>query len=113
VSLPAGPVFPGIACACLVVMDGWGIAPAGPGNGDLAHNQVVRHALTASERVHPGRHGLRRRRALGVRASAGPHRPAAELRPADLVVHCFTWHRNYATAAPRWDLAAAAPSVRS
>jgi bisphosphoglycerate-independent phosphoglycerate mutase (AlkP superfamily) len=52
VSLPAGPVFPGIACACLVVMDGWGIAPAGPDNGDLAHNQVVRHALTASERVH-------------------------------------------------------------
>ena len=30
--LRSGPVFPGVACACQVVLDGWGIAPAGPGN---------------------------------------------------------------------------------
>jgi 2,3-bisphosphoglycerate-independent phosphoglycerate mutase len=32
VSLPPGPQLEHISCACLVVMDGWGIAPAGPGN---------------------------------------------------------------------------------
>jgi 2,3-bisphosphoglycerate-independent phosphoglycerate mutase len=159
VSLPAGPVFPDIACACLVVMDGWGIAPAGPGNaislaatpvfdqllaecphaalgasgrsvglpdgqmgnsevghltlgagaavpqtltlindaiaaGELAHNQVVRDALTASERVH----------LVGMVSEGGVHSAfghlralialAAELRPADLVVHCFTDGRD-------------------
>ena len=143
-SLPPGPRFPGIVCVCLVVMDGWGIAPAGPGNaialartpvfdqllaqyphaalsasgpsvglpdgqmgnsevghltlgagaavpqtltlindavaaGDLAHNQVVRRALTASERVHlvgmvseGGVHS-----AFGH--LRGPHRPGSRL----------------------------------
>jgi 2,3-bisphosphoglycerate-independent phosphoglycerate mutase len=31
-SLPPGPALSGISCACLVVMDGWGMAPPGPGN---------------------------------------------------------------------------------
>jgi 2,3-bisphosphoglycerate-independent phosphoglycerate mutase len=31
-TLPRGPEFPDISCACLVVMDGWGIGPPGPGN---------------------------------------------------------------------------------
>jgi 2,3-bisphosphoglycerate-independent phosphoglycerate mutase len=159
VSLPAGPAFPDITCACLVVMDGWGIAPAGPGNaislaatpvfdelqvqyphaalsasgrsvglpdgqmgnsevghltlgagaavpqtltlindavaaGKLAHNRVIRHALTASERVH----------LLGMVSEGGVHSAfghlealialAAELRTVDLVVHCFTDGRD-------------------
>jgi 2,3-bisphosphoglycerate-independent phosphoglycerate mutase len=32
VSLPSGPQLEHISCACLIVMDGWGIAPVGPGN---------------------------------------------------------------------------------
>ena len=158
-SLSAGPRFPDIACACLVVMDGWGIAPAGPGNaitlarttvfdqlqaqypcaalsasgrnvglpdgqmgnsevghltlgagaavpqtltlindavaaGDLAHNQVIREALTASERVH----------LVGMVSEGGVHSAfghlralialAAELHTVDLVVHCFTDGRD-------------------
>ena len=31
-SLPAGPERSSIGCVCLVVMDGWGIAPPGPSN---------------------------------------------------------------------------------
>ena len=31
-SLPDGPERSSIGCVCLVVMDGWGIAPPGPGN---------------------------------------------------------------------------------
>lgn len=31
-SLPPGPQRADISCACLIVMDGWGIAPPGPGN---------------------------------------------------------------------------------
>ena len=31
-SIAPGPELPGITCACLVVMDGWGIAARGPGN---------------------------------------------------------------------------------
>jgi 2,3-bisphosphoglycerate-independent phosphoglycerate mutase len=144
---------------CLVVMDGWGIAPAGPGNaislaatpvfdqlqgqyphaqlsasgrsvglpdgqmgnsevghltlgagaavpqtltlindavaaGELAHNQVVRRALTACERVH----------LVGMVSEGGVHSAfghlralialAAELRTVDLVVHCFTDGRD-------------------
>ncbi len=30
--MPSGPEFPDISCACLIVLDGWGIAPSGPGN---------------------------------------------------------------------------------
>jgi 2,3-bisphosphoglycerate-independent phosphoglycerate mutase len=42
VSLPSGPRFPGVSGVCLVVMDGWGIAPAGPGNAiTLAHTPVL------------------------------------------------------------------------
>ncbi len=29
---PSGPELTDISCACLIVLDGWGIAPAGPGN---------------------------------------------------------------------------------
>ena len=31
-TLPPGPELSHIRCACLIVMDGWGIAPPGPGN---------------------------------------------------------------------------------
>jgi 2,3-bisphosphoglycerate-independent phosphoglycerate mutase len=31
-TLPPGPELSRIGCACLIVMDGWGIAPPGPGN---------------------------------------------------------------------------------
>jgi 2,3-bisphosphoglycerate-independent phosphoglycerate mutase len=35
------PADPTVGCVCLVVMDGWGIAPAGPGNAiALAHTPV-------------------------------------------------------------------------
>jgi 2,3-bisphosphoglycerate-independent phosphoglycerate mutase len=47
VSLPPGPEFPAIACACLVVMDGWGIAPAGPGNAIALANTPVFDELRA------------------------------------------------------------------
>ncbi len=30
--LTRGPLFPEVRCACLIVMDGWGIAPDGPDN---------------------------------------------------------------------------------
>ena len=33
-SLPAGPTELPARCACLVVLDGWGLAEAGPGTGD-------------------------------------------------------------------------------
>jgi 2,3-bisphosphoglycerate-independent phosphoglycerate mutase len=159
VSLSPGPQFPDIACACLVVMDGWGIAPAGPGNaialastpvfdelqaqyphaalsasgrsvglpdgqmgnsevghltlgagaavpqtltlindavaaGDLVRNEVVRHAFTASDRVH----------LAGMVSEGGVHSAfghlralialAATLRTVDLVLHCFTDGRD-------------------
>ena len=29
---PSGPELADINCACMIVLDGWGIAPAGPGN---------------------------------------------------------------------------------
>src|SRR3984957_4687394 len=32
ISLPGGPAGPPAASAVLVVLDGWGLAPAGPGN---------------------------------------------------------------------------------
>jgi 2,3-bisphosphoglycerate-independent phosphoglycerate mutase len=32
VSLPSAPQFPNVGRTCLIVMDGWGVAPAGPGN---------------------------------------------------------------------------------
>jgi nitroimidazol reductase NimA-like FMN-containing flavoprotein (pyridoxamine 5'-phosphate oxidase superfamily) len=42
VSLPSGSRFPGVSGVCLVVMDGWGIAPAGPGNAiTLARTPVL------------------------------------------------------------------------
>jgi 2,3-bisphosphoglycerate-independent phosphoglycerate mutase len=41
VTRAAGPVFPDLACACLIVMDGWGMAPPGPGNAiSLARTPV-------------------------------------------------------------------------
>jgi hypothetical protein len=42
--------------------------------GELAHNQVIRHALTLRGCA-TGGHGLRRRRALGLRAPRGRHCP--------------------------------------
>jgi 2,3-bisphosphoglycerate-independent phosphoglycerate mutase len=39
--LPPGPVALPVQCACLIVLDGWGVAPAGPGNAiSLAHTPV-------------------------------------------------------------------------
>src|SRR3984957_3976135 len=41
ISLPGGPAGPPAASAVLVVLDGWGLAPAGPGNAvSLAHTPV-------------------------------------------------------------------------
>jgi 2,3-bisphosphoglycerate-independent phosphoglycerate mutase len=41
VTLPAGPESLPVPRACLVVLDGWGLAPAGPGNAvSLAHTPV-------------------------------------------------------------------------
>ena len=31
-TVPAGPGAPPVASVCLVILDGWGLAPAGPGN---------------------------------------------------------------------------------
>ena len=40
-TLPPGPQLEGIRRACLIVLDGWGIAPAGPANAiALAHTPV-------------------------------------------------------------------------
>jgi 2,3-bisphosphoglycerate-independent phosphoglycerate mutase len=159
VSLPPGPQRSAISCACLVVMDGWGIAPPGPGNaialadtpvfdelwaeyphaklsasgpsvglpegqmgnsevghltlgagavvpetltlindavshGELASNEVVRNALTASARVH----------LVGLVSDGGVHSSFEHLRGLielsatldvkDLVLHCFTDGRD-------------------
>ena len=158
-TLPVGPEFTSIASVCLVVLDGWGIAPPGPGNaialadtpvfdelwsghphaalsasgrsvglpdgqmgnsevghltigagaavpqtltliddavsaGELASNDVVRQALTASERVH----------LVGMVSEGGVHSAfghlrglvglAAALHTPDLVLHCFTDGRD-------------------
>jgi 2,3-bisphosphoglycerate-independent phosphoglycerate mutase len=40
-SLPPGPQLSGISCACLIVMDGWGIANPGPGNAITLANTPV------------------------------------------------------------------------
>ena len=43
-----GPEFPAIPCACLIVMDGWGVAPAGPGNAIVqAHTPVFDELWTS------------------------------------------------------------------
>ncbi len=40
-SLPAGPTSLPVPCACLIVLDGWGLAEPGPGNAvSLAHTPV-------------------------------------------------------------------------
>ena len=40
-TLPAGPATLPVRCACLVVLDGWGLAEPGPGNAiSLAHTPV-------------------------------------------------------------------------
>ena len=159
VSLPDGPDRSSVGCVCLVVMDGWGIAPPGPSNaialartpvfdelwatyphaelsasgasvglpdgqmgnsevghltlgagavvpqtltvindavagGELATNEVVRTALTATERVH----------LLGMVSDGGVHSGFEHLRALialagslgvpDLVLHCFTDGRD-------------------
>ena len=158
-SLPEGPDRSSVGSVCLVVMDGWGIAPPGPSNaialartpvfdelwatyphaelsasgasvglpdgqmgnsevghltlgagavvpqtltvindavsgGELATNEVVRTALTASERVH----------LLGMVSDGGVHSGFEHLRALialagrldvpDLVLHCFTDGRD-------------------
>jgi len=156
---PSGADLAGISCACLIVLDGWGIATEGPGNaigqahkpnfdrlwaeyphaaleasgpsvglpdgqmgnsevghltlgagavvpqtltlidnavaaGALASNEVLRDALTASERIH----------LMGMVSDGGVHSGfghlhalitlAAELQVRDLVIHCFTDGRD-------------------
>jgi 2,3-bisphosphoglycerate-independent phosphoglycerate mutase len=156
---PSVPERADIACACLIVLDGWGIAAPGPGNainrarkpnfdrlwneyphaaldasgpsvgppdgqmgnsevghltlgagavvpqtltlidnavaaGALAQNEVLRGALSASERVH----------LVGLVSDGGVHSGfghlhalielAAELQVRDLVLHCFTDGRD-------------------
>ena len=40
-SAPAGPGAPPVPSVCLVILDGWGLAPPGPGNAvELAHTPV-------------------------------------------------------------------------
>ena len=159
VSLPDGPDRSSVGCVCLVVMDGWGIAPPGPSNaialartpvfdelwatyphaelsasgasvglpdgqmgnsevghltlgagavvpqtltvindavagGELATNEVVQTALTATDRVH----------LLGMVSDGGVHSGFEHLRALialagslgvpDLVLHCFTDGRD-------------------
>ncbi len=156
---PSAPVLTDVSCACLIVLDGWGIAPPDRGNaigqahkpnfdrlwaeyphtaleasgpdvglpdgqmgnsevghltlgagavvpqtltlidnavacGELARNEVLRTALTASERVH----------LVGMVSDGGVHSGfehlhalielAAELGAGDLVLHCFTDGRD-------------------
>jgi 2,3-bisphosphoglycerate-independent phosphoglycerate mutase len=156
---PSVPERADITCACLIVLDGWGIAAPGPGNainrarkpnfdrlwneyphaaldasgpsvglpdgqmgnsevghltlgagavvpqtltlidnavaaGALAQNEVLRGALSASERVH----------LVGLVSDGGVHSGfghlhalielAAELQVRDLVLHCFTDGRD-------------------
>jgi len=158
-TVPPGPQLADIRCACLIVLDGWGIAPDGAGNaigqahkpnfdrlwaeyphaaleasgpsvglpdgqmgnsevghltlgagavvpqtltliddavaaGALAGNEVLRDALTASDRVH----------LMGMVSDGGVHSGfghlralvelAAELHVRDLVLHCFTDGRD-------------------
>jgi 2,3-bisphosphoglycerate-independent phosphoglycerate mutase len=47
-SLLPGPEFPGIGCACLIVMDGWGIGPPGPENAITQARTPVFDELWAS-----------------------------------------------------------------
>jgi 2,3-bisphosphoglycerate-independent phosphoglycerate mutase len=44
----AGPEFGDLTCVCLIVMDGWGIAPPGPGNAiELASKPVFDQLMAA------------------------------------------------------------------
>ncbi len=47
-AIPVGPEFPAVANVCLVVMDGWGIAPPGPGNAIALANKPVFDELWAT-----------------------------------------------------------------
>jgi 2,3-bisphosphoglycerate-independent phosphoglycerate mutase len=177
VSLPRGPELSDVSCACLIVMDGWGIAPPGPGNaialahtpvfdelwaeyphaelsasgpsvglpagqmgnsevghltlgagavvpqtltliddavsrGELASNQVVRNALTATARVH----------LVGMVSDGGVHSSlehlqglielSAALDVEDLVLHCFTDGRDTSPTAAEGYLSALADWCR-
>ncbi len=47
-TLPTGPEFPDISCACLIVMDGWGIEAPGPGNAIALARKPVLDELWAT-----------------------------------------------------------------
>ncbi len=102
-----GPRGPAAPSAALIVLDGWGLAPGGPGNAiSLARtpvfdslwsshpNAVLREAFTGAERV----------QLIGLVSDGGVHsgwshlealiRLGAELRVPDLVLHAFTDGRD-------------------
>ena len=75
-SIPAGPASLPAPCACLIVLDGWGLAPDGPGNAvSLAEHTRLRRAVADLPAHHADGMGPRRgpaRRADGQQRGRPP-----------------------------------------